>query len=283
MTGCVGCGSAFGSGGVGSAPFGSGSVSSFVSAVQVAMNAVDVTFSSPPSMSDRANVTDALFPANWTLSVVGPSPVTVRISQFVERRDAVTARVFFDGPLQVGWTFGIELNPRVVDAYGIPFASCCEIEVGPCYAEALASTATSVPTVAVDLSNPFVARDAPLGAAGPLGTYSATSTGDIANESGRAYLRKRVLRRATTVSGAFFHLPGYGFGQPLKTTIRADMLRQLQSKARAQILLEPDVFACEVVASFVGSSTFAIRLAIRVSDSDGNVEDLETVVGFRAS
>jgi hypothetical protein len=246
------------------------------------MNAIDVTFTVPVRARDRADVRDALFIGNWSLVATAPLPIAAPLVQFVERIDALTVRVLFDFELDPGTTYLVVLDQQTTDVYGLPLSSCASLSVGPAFSRFATATGAALQG-AVDVSNPFVSQDSPLGKEGPLGTYSATSTGDLANESGRAYLRKRVLRRATSVEGSFFHLPGYGFGVPLKTRTRADFLRSIQSKARAQILLEPDVAECEVVASLVGGSTFAVRLAIRVSDRSGIVTDLEAVVSARAS
>lgn len=277
------CGGGFGSGSFGSGPFGSGSSLSVSIAEQESLNAVLVTFSVPPKADDSGDVTDALFAPNYALEARDPHDSTVRLSQWVEEVDADTVRVLFDGPLSAPAVYRIVVASRVVDVYGNPISSTCRtFDFGttpPTRLPPQAATPTEDPT---DLNNPFLPKDASDPSDAALGTYQITDQGDYALERARAYLRKRILRRATTQAGEFFHLPDYGFAEPLKGTITPDLLRRLQTKAQAQIRQEPDVESVRVTASLAAGSTSIVVLDISVSDRYGRTEELTVPLRFRS-
>lgn len=252
-------------------PLGSGSVLSVASARQVELNAVDVTFSVPPRSSDPGDVRDALNPANWSVLSLSIG-ARLRLVQFVSRVSELVMRVYFDGELTGESSYRITIAGSVIGAAGGALSATCRAVD---FATFLRARVLVVPAAQrdqnVDLANPFMPRDAP-GPDSPLGTYQIDDVGDWATDSGRANLRKRVFRRATTVQGQFFHLPGYGFGQALKGLIRPDVLRKLKASAEQQIRLEPDVVAANVIVSTPNPSI--VRLNIRVEDRFGRSEEM---------
>lgn len=282
MTGFATCGGAFGSGGVGSSPFGSGFSLALVGAVEEALNAILVTFGSPPLMNDPASVYDARNPANWSVAAVEPYDATVRLVQWTERVDAVTLRVFVDGPLDAPARYAIRASDRIVDAYGVSIVGPCssaEFDTFPLFR--VPSTFSAAASTPADVNNPFLLKDAAGVRPTPLGTFQVTPEGDYALERGASYLRKRILRRATTMAGEFFHLPGYGFGLTLKGTIRPDVLRKAQAQAQAQILQEPDVASAVVSARFASGTTDIIVLDMKVTDRYGQTEELTVPVRLK--
>src|SRR5690606_38692930 len=80
-----GCGGAFGSGGFGSLPFGSGSNLSVLSAAQYALNAVDVVMDGAAQASGSWVPGDALNPSSWTVAPVSAGAGVTRLVQYVER------------------------------------------------------------------------------------------------------------------------------------------------------------------------------------------------------
>lgn len=283
MTAFATCGGAFGSGGFGATPFGSGAALSVASAVEEALNAILVTFSVPPLAFDPANVNDALFAGNWSIAPRDPYNARVRLAQWVERVDELTVRVLFDGPLDAPATYRITLSPNVVDLYGVPLAALCAYADVQTFPPTRVPPEQAVPTeVRTDLNNPFLVKDATLADPPPLGTYQITGSGDYALERGRPYLRKRVLRRATTQMGEFFHLANYGFAEPLKSVIRPDLLRRMAAKATTQIRQEPDVESASVSARLANGTTNIVILDIKVRDRYGRVEELTVPVRIRS-
>lgn len=159
--------------------------------------------------------------------------------------------------------------------------SCC-IDLDPTLLhEHVALPDAARALVSRDLANPFMPRDAP-SANAPLGTFQIDGTGDLANDEGRVNLRKRIFRRATSLQGSFFHLAGYGFAQGLKTLIRPDDLRRLQSRARAQVLQEPDVQSASVTARAISQNPAIVRLDIKARDIYGVEVDVTADLRFRA-
>lgn len=270
------CSGGFGSGAFGSMAFGSGAGAQVLEVVQESINAVLVTFSAPVKAFDVAALDDALYAPNYTLQATEPGQV-IRLSQWVEEVvPSLTMRVLFDGPLTAPAIYRMVVNPRIEDLGGTPLAPGCD----GCLFDTVPPqrlTAQERTDQRTDYNNPQVTRDSTQGP-GPLGTYQITDTGDYALERNPAYLRKRVIRRATTVAGEFFHLPGYGFLEPIKGLIRADTLRRIQSRAIAQIRQEPDVVDVTVEASVSPTAPSMIMLKIRVADRYGRSQELTVPV-----
>ena len=273
MTVCV-CGAAFGSGSFGSFPWGSGYGLGICSASVSARNAIDVLFAGFPQAQDPGLPDDALNPANWTLSLREPFGCALPFVQAVEEVSANTIRVLLDADLCETATYRICVAANVISAFGTaldPACLCFDVD-----GKGYLAPRTMVPgrELRNDLQNPQVGSDAP-GTAAPLGTFQLTKTGDLALERGIPYLRKRILRRASTMTGSFFHLPGYGFAPGLKTKITPSLLRNIQQTARAQILQEPDVVACEVSVTRSAANPNIVRITIRARAADGTAETAE--------
>lgn len=270
------CGGSLGSGGVGSSPFGSGSSLHVLSARARATNAVEVVFASPPAAADAATAWDALNPHNWTLELGSPFGLPVPLIQDVTREGSTTVVVYLDAEM------GAPGEYRIVVAAGVRSAGGVEI---PASLECRSALFGTFPPPRVDV---VVDRgDSPADLANQqtgqtdsaLGTLVVTDAGDYALERGRPYLKKRIIRRATTAAGEFYHLPQYGFGQGLKTTIRPGLLVSMAARARSQILLEPDVSACSVRAFTVADHPELVWLDIKVRDELGTSVEVVVPVG----
>lgn len=268
------CTGALGSGGAGSTPLGSASYLAVAEAREVSRNSVRVTFSTAPVASDPATAWDALNPENWRLEPLSPHGIVVRLAQVVRRVAETAVDVFFDGPLDAPATYRIVVeNVREVgggeisldeECRAAAFATFPLFRVPPARARA----------ARVDLANPQLLNDEKV--TNPLGTFQINDRGDFALESGRAYLRKRILRRATSALGSFFHLPAYGFEQPLKGLIKPSVIRSLQSAVLAQVLREPDV-AKAAVEVFLARSDILV-ISIKVVDTNGEADQMTVPV-----
>lgn len=268
-------GGGFGSGGFGSMPFGSGSTLAIVSAVAVGLNLIRVAFEGIPEASDPATAWDALNPDRWTLIVLDPPDATPRLVQTIDRGPTVyEIDVYVDGPLQSGASYVISVSELLRDDTGVTvvadpdcrMATFLALEI-PATPQAITSTGQQ--THATDIANPQLEQDV-LVPGGALGSFQVTDTGDYALESGRPYLRKRIIRRLTTVRGGFFHLPNYGVGQKPKTVIRDSVMARMASDAEGQIALEPDVSRVRVRASQPRPGI--VVLTASVVDQFGEVE-----------
>lgn len=265
------CGGALGSGGAGSTPFGSGSLLAIDAARQSTLNSVDVTFNVVPRATDPGDIRDALNPANWSITPIDPPTARDRLTQTCVRLSADVVRVYVDGFLDPFVTYRIEVSADV-EALGGGAMSSCSTSLFETFGWPRETRpAAALDTDAVDLANPFVQSDAPTPTA-PLGTFQIDEQGDIANDANRQNLRKRVLRRATSIQGSFFHLAGYGFGQKIKGNIGTDLLRRIQNAAIGQIRQEPDVVDVSVRASSPVPNI--VRLLIRVEDRYGRSEEI---------
>ena len=250
----------------GAGPFGTGSALEIAFARAERVNAAFVTFTSPPAMSDPATYWDALNPANWTLTAYNPLTATVRLAQYIERVDAFTARVLFDGPLDSLAFYQIEAA-NLQSLYGVSMLDACAQFVFRALQIARPIlTPDAGLSLGTDVANPWGPSDDPNS---KLGTYQITNQGDLELDSGRIYLRKRVIRRVTTGLSGFFHLPDYGTGMPIKGLITPSQLRSVQARANTQIRQEPGVLACSVIAQQLESDPFVVVLTIRIRDNNG--------------
>lgn len=129
----------------------------------------------------------------------------------------------------------------------------------------------------VDVANPQTEVDAAQGAS--LGTFQVTETGDLANEHGRSYLRKRIFRRLSTFRAGFFHLAGYGLRFPSKNLFTSTTIRRLQLDIETQVRQEPGVTA--VRASIAELTPGIVKVTLRVQDDNGSF-GLEATLDFTA-
>lgn len=266
----MGCGG-FGAGSFGAGPWGAGLGAGLASALQTARNAIAVTFLGPPKATDPAGFKDALNPARWRLEVREPADAVLRLVQIVESTsNPLVLTVFTDLQLTPLAVYRI-LIEGAVDQAGLPIVSPCNFADFSTFDTFRLRGAPAVQEQRTDLNNPQLISDAELIDPPPLGTYQINDRGDFALERGSAYLRKRVIRRATSPFASFFHLPTYGFAEPLKSTITPDVLRRLQARAQAQILREPDVIRATVTVRRDATTPNLVVMEFRVVDREGNV------------
>lgn len=262
------CGGSFGSGGFGASAFGSGYALSIESAREVSLNRVDVTFSVAPMMGDGASIWDALNPANWTLVALEPGGV-VRLAQYAERVSSVVVSVFFDGPLTAPSLYSIVANQRVRSSSGGSLAPTCRSASFATFPLVRIPPSISRPDVRSDIANPD-----------GVGTFQPDEKGDLSRDSGRAYLRKRVTRRATAALGSFFHLPNYGFEVALGSLLRPSTFPAVAARAQGQILIEPDVQEASVRVSANPQNPGQVLMDIKVRDTLGNTDSFTVAVPF---
>jgi hypothetical protein len=97
------------------------------------------------------------------------------------------------------------------------------------------------------------------------GYYAYDETGEIVLDDAAGSLKKRILRRITTETGGFVHLPGYGQPAYRAQVARAGEVQALAIQLQEQILREPDVRDASVTGSVEANSAGGIvRLDIRV-------------------
>lgn len=273
------CTGAFGSGGAGATPFGSGTLLAVAEARETSLNSVLVEFTVAPSAADPATAWDALNPANWTVEPLSPPGIVVRLAQWVRRASETAVEVFFDGPLDAPATYRIvAANIRSASGVSISLDGACRGAEFDTFVLYRVPPDRARPDVRADFANPQTLGDEKV--TNPLGTFQINDRGDYGLETGRAYLRKRIFRRASSALGSFFHLPEYGFEPRLKGTIKPSMLRALQARAQAQIAREPDVRSVQVSAFTLPDHPEIVVLDIRVEDTNGQAEQMTVPVPF---
>lgn len=221
-----------------------------VSVSQSSLNSLDVLFSDEPRHLDPSAATDSLNLSRYELVTdLEREP----LNQVARYQGANTVRLYLDAVLPGDAALGLRVYP-VANAGG---------ELSP---ETLESfTTVSAPR---ELAQTTIGESRTDLRSGVLdGSIGYDDTGDLANHSGWAYRRKRILRRAITSIGSIFHLPDYGFGQPLKTLIRESDASRLRSVVRAQVLREPDIIDARVDVTIAEG---AGRLTIRIRPTDVN-------------
>lgn len=253
------CTGGLGSGPFGAGPFGAGSVLEVESAREERTNAVLAFFSVPPDAEDPATAWDALNPINWSVVGLTPDDAVVRLVQSVERVDALTVRVLFDGPLTGPGSYQLVASSAIRTLAGGAIGSCRRASF-----DTFGVTRSQLATPAqqpkhTDLANPQ-----------NRGTFQRNSSGDLALDSGRANLKKRVLRRAMAIANSYFHLPGYGFAPGLKGNVTPSLMFRIQTEAQAQVAREPDVVTVAASVAQVASDPGLVVLTIRVQDTNGD-------------
>ena len=226
------CGS-IGGGTFGSTPFGTMG-DGLTAAKQVSLTSVRVDFFQVPApqILSAFRVSDALNAANWTIEVLEPFGAFTPLAQVVTQVGEKSVEVFTDVSLTPGTLYRI--TTTALNTLGQPLM-CPEASFRT-FAERVIDLGDFT-----DLANPYLVTDAPVEDPPPLGTNQITDRGDLALDSGRPYLRKRVFRRISTELGGFYHLPNYGLAEPLKGTSTPDAVRRYRKQAENQIKREPDV------------------------------------------
>ena len=277
------CGGGLGVGAFGTMPFATG-YGLVIEEVRVSSrNSVDVTFSSPPRAFNDAATDDALNPDNWSFSLLEPFGAVLPLVQTVLKRSSVTFRIYGDQDFAEDARYGVTVSATVETMDGSPIDPDCVEGTFVGLGLVVLPPSAAQAEQPSDLNNPQVPRDQKGITQDALGTFQLTATGDYALESGRSYLRKRIIRRATTGLGDFFHLPNYGFAPAPKGLITTDLLRRIQARAMEQVLLEPDVVSANVTVSANASRPEIVTINIRVRDKLGATEDLSVPVTLYGS
>jgi hypothetical protein len=203
----------------------------------------------------------------WTLTTNTPG-VCARLVQYVEPVDiAVDGGCFvltFDGRLCCGEVYVLSNSAASQVANEVIFTGICVDD------NARAANIWEDDGFLRDIANPSLPADALMdGIYLALGTYEITDSGDLAQDSGLSSLRKRILRRISTVLGGFYHLPGYGVELEEKRLLRPDLLRRIQDKLRAQILREPEVTNASVTLRQATSTPDTLSVIVEVGTAAG--------------
>lgn len=232
-------------------------------AVAVAINTVEVTFEDPPLATSPIAPGDALNPDSWVVKRLDTG-AAYDVMAVVQKSPTVFDVVLYE-PLAPASIL------HQVDASGILTTSGDQIVLpatatfAGCLSDATSTQdreAASRKFVLRDLANP----PTPAGLNSVGGVRVINASGDYADESANALVKKLVLRRLTTRPGGFFHLPNYGLGLNEKEPISAVDLPARQKNIEDQIKREPEVD--QVKATLLidpANSIVTLRLQIRTT------------------
>lgn len=231
---------------------------------QLTRSSVRVTFSEAVLQFDKRGLVDALNPAHYDVSGSPGLPSILGVDPGTVGTEVV---VFFDRELADGSL--VRLLVHDIVSAGVPVGVLATTVSFLAFGDEVNAALVREQTFArVDLANPQTEADAASDAT--LGTLGVTETGDLANDRDRGYLRKRILRRLTTVKDAFFHLVGYGLRPPTKALLTPTTLRALQVDVERQVREEPGVVTARARVTEIQPGLVAVRLD--VTDDSGSFE-----------
>lgn len=92
------------------------------------------------------------------------------------------------------------------------------------------------------------------------GALVVGADGDYATEGLVPMLRKLILRRLSTMPGAFFHLPDWGMGLVHKGLIFPGDIATLEVKIRDTVLEEPELDRADVAVELARNGVLTIKL-----------------------
>ncbi len=257
---------AFGSGAFGATPFGAATtLGTSIAAVQLELNSVVVTLEGISVLVDVLGA-DPLDVDSWELRL-GADPsvsgASLPLVQNVVRESATSVRIYFDAVCTPGQAYEIVYLPIEDNDCGISGVAAF---IGFGLPTLMSPVVGTQLLGRYDLANPSLRADAQ-GNVVVFGTLQIDSTGDLQNETGIAYLRKRIIRRFTTRRGTILAIPTYGLAIPMKRNLSVSEMFRLQADCIAQCRQEPDV--SDVSVSITQPVPGAIIIYVRLRTVDG--------------
>ena len=278
-----------GSWGAGSWGGGPGFGIQFIDAVSIRENAIRMEFDQAVNLTGLLGFDDASRTDVWT---VVASSLSRGLSGDVARPVRIV-RVEFAGEADgvVGSDYGRFVN-LVLDRPMTPYPAVYTVSWIDIYASDLLSSSAGtadvyavyrvleppqiqVPKPSRDFANPqstgAAASSLPRHSPSALGTFGVDDAGDYAMDEGVLNLKKRILRRLMTRTGAFAHLPNYGVGVPdaAKKLGQAVVISQLKSEAESQIAQEPDVLQARIAVLVNSDVPNLVRFRVAVKPKVG--------------
>jgi hypothetical protein len=223
---------------LGSGPLGSAQLGGLFDAV--AIDAITIDVSTVPL--DPAFLLD---PSRWSVVPVGLGEVQV-VTGVSEQAPGILWRLTLDPGLTLGeLEYVVNFDPT---GSGLPIsASCLSVSFSsPAAAPVFPVPLSQVQEQPYDIANPYLVRDAGIIDPPPLGQMQINDRGDFAVDSRLQGLRKRIMRRISTLRGGFALLPGYGFALSSKENVTPSELTRLAADAKEQVEREPEVVRAQV-------------------------------------
>lgn len=224
-------------------------------------SSVRVTFSEPPRAVATSAVADVLNALSWALTRLDTgAPLTILVVQQVSPTvfDVLTLEDF--GPAEALHEVGSEVALRASDGalIGEPNSALfAGVDVGD---------AADLRRAGVDLANPQAG-----GAEHAGGTLRIGDDGDYENDVGLSFLRKLVIRRLSTLAGAFFHLPAYGSGLQLKQFLPISDLVKLREQLELALSREPEFRQVRSRVTLLSDGRLLVEVRVTI-DSGGQLQ-----------
>lgn len=209
-----------------------------------------VFFTEQPQHRSPLSIYDCLNRDNWTISVTdgdAPSPVLESVSDVTANplpgnADAWSSDLYFDRGLEIGSLYEITASTAMRSFVG------ATIDAPP---DNTVEAYGSVIVVRTRPERPALYRADPFDYFYKTfdGTYQLTSTNDFALHTGESALKKRIIRRAISTPGGFFHLDDYGAGIQCKRLNTPTDRARIRAQMLEQVRTEPGVAAASVSVS----------------------------------
>jgi len=264
-------------------PWGGAGTISLITILAIGTNELVAFFTSAPKCVDPLGYRDARNPLHWAIVPVDPIDIGFGGEVIVEpgkRRptppgpwiaacfrdpeDSTQVHIITATQLETGIDYDVTLSGSVRGAACETFAGLSTFRVTAVNRPPLRNNRIAAQDTYRDYANPpFEIVNGQL-QPGP-GFWQYDEAGEIVLDDAAASLKKRVIRRITTLTGGFVHLPAYGVPSQRATIARAFQVQALAIGVREQILQEPDVRAASVTGSVeVYDAGGIVRLDIRV-------------------
>ena len=241
-------------------PWGGPGTVSLITIMAIGTNELVAFFTSAPKCRDPLGFRDTRNPLYWAITPVDPvsigfnGEVVVEPGKprprapapwigrcFVDPIDATQVHVVTVPQLQTGVQYDITVGPiRGVDCE--EFSGLATFRVLARNRPARSTSRIAAVDTYRDYANPIFEIDKRTSQIVPgPGFWQYDETGEIVLDDAAGSLKKRVLRRITTLLGGFAHLPTYGVPSMLGTMARGDDIQALALRLQEQIREEPDV------------------------------------------
>lgn len=228
--------------------------------VAISSRSVQVTFNSTPIFISPIGPNDAQNPSLWTITAPDSSTVPVLRVMFSRSIGAtVIVTTYQDWTDDALWTVSaVNLKSTRNESLGVNLGQFYGIPVDHARADVQAGLGM------VDLKNSPTPES-------PSGCLVTGTSGDyLLEKAGDKLFRKLILRRLSTATGAFFHLPAYGKGLREKNFYRDRDLVGLQKAVLDEIRQEPEAEDARVVVTISNDGELIIQAQVRQKSTNNS-------------
>lgn len=265
-------------------PWGGPGSISLITILAIGTNELAAFFTSAVKCRDPGGYCDARNPLYWSIAPVDPIVIGINGEVIVEhgrRRPSMSPWIgecFLDvddptvvhlrtvPQLETGVDYDVEIGPVRGSTSCESFAGLSTFRVSAVGRPPRATSRIAALDTYRDFANPIFELDRSGQLVPARGTWQYDETSEIILDDAGSSLKKRVLRRITTMLGGFVHLPRYGVPPMLGSMAKPSDVQLIASRLQEQIASEPDVLDSSVTASIETTSAGGIiRLVVRAT------------------